>query len=103
MFQGCIQVRPSTSQLCLNYVLLRSLPNRWQVGMQPSIEIDWTQSRGNAVVLPVGLGIGWTVRIGGLPVQLWVEADYYAVRPDDLSSPRWGIDIQIIPVIGEFF
>jgi hypothetical protein len=28
---------------------------------------------------------------------------HYPVRPDDVSAPRWGIDIQIIPVIGEAF
>lgn len=95
--------RPRSSQLCLEYVLLRNLPHGWLVGMQPSIEVDWTESRGDKLLLPVGLGVGKTVQISGLPVQFWVEADYYAVRPDDISSPRWGIDIQIIPLIGELF
>jgi hypothetical protein len=95
--------RSRTSQLSLEYVLLRSLPHRWQVGMQPSMEVDWKASRGNQVSFPVGLGVGKTVRIGKFPVQFWVEADYYAVRPDDLSGPRWGIDIQIIPVIPGLF
>jgi len=95
--------RPRTSQLCLDYVLLHNLPAGWQVGMQPSIEVDWTASAGNRVSLPVGLGFGKTVRFGSVPVQLWVEADYYAVRPDDLPGPRWGIDFQIIPVIPPLF
>jgi hypothetical protein len=95
--------RSRTNQLCLEYVLLRALPHRWQVGMQPSMTVDWTASRGNKVSFPVGLGVGKTVRIGNLPIQFWVEADYYPVRPDDVSAPRWGIDIQIIPVIGEAF
>jgi hypothetical protein len=93
--------RPRTRQLQLEYVLLRSLPNDWVIGMQPSMEVDWTESGGNKVLFPIGAGVGKTVRIGNLPVQIWVEADYYPVRPDDLSAPRWGIDIQIIPVIGE--
>lgn len=95
--------RPNTSQLCLNYVLLRSLPHRWQVGMQPSMSVDWTASRGNEVSFPVGLGFGKTLRIGKLPVQFWVEADYYPVRPDDFSGPRWGVDFQVIPVIPALF
>lgn len=95
--------RPDTSQLCLNYNLIRILPRRWQVGMQPSLTVDWKASRGNGVSFPVGLGVGRTVRIGSLPVQFWLEADYYAVRPDDLSGPRWGIDLQIIPVIPRLF
>lgn len=95
--------RARASQLCLDYVLLRNLPHRWQVGMQPSMEVDWTASRGNKLSFPVGLGVGKTVKIGKLPIQFWVEADYYPVRPDDFTGPRWGIDIQIIPVIGEAF
>jgi hypothetical protein len=58
---------------------------------------------GNRADLRLPLGVGKTVRIGGFPVQIWVEAGYYAVRPDDLTSPRWGLDIQITPVIGQFF
>jgi len=95
--------RPSTSQLDLNYVLLRNLPGSWQVGMQPSMTVDWKASGGNKVSFPVGLGVGKTVRIGKLPVQFYVEVDYFAVRPDDIPGPRWSIDIQIIPVIPELF
>ena len=57
--------------------------------MQPSMEVDWTESWGNRVLFPIGAGVGKTVRIGKLPVQIWVEADYYPVRPDDVSAPRW--------------
>lgn len=56
--------RAGTSQLCVNYVLLRNLPHHWQVGMQPSASVDWTASRGNKVSFPVGLGFGKTVGIG---------------------------------------
>ncbi len=95
--------RESTSQLDLNYGLLRNLPGSWQVGMQPSMTVDWKASGGNKVSFPVGLGVGKTVRIGKLPVQFYVEVDYFAVRPDDIPGPRWSIDIQIIPVIPELF
>jgi len=95
--------RPDTSQLSLNYVVIRSLPRRWQVGTQPSLTVDWQASRGNGVSFPIGLGVGRTVRIGRLPVQFWLEVDYYAVRPRDLSAPRWGIDFQITPVMPELF
>jgi hypothetical protein len=95
--------RPGTSQLCLNYVLIRNLPRRWQVGMQPSLTVDWKAPPGNEVSFPIGLGVGRTVRIGRLPVQFWLEVDYYAVRPGDLSGPRWGVDLQITPVIPELF
>ena len=92
-----------TSQLSLNYVLLRSLPHQWQVGMQPTMMVDWKASPDDKVSFPVGLGVGKTVRIGKSPVQFWVEADYYAVRPDDIQGPRWSLNIQIVPVIPGLF
>ncbi|MGH0033506.1 MAG: hypothetical protein ACQGVK_00620 [Myxococcota bacterium] len=95
--------RSSTSQLDLNYVLLRTLPDRWQIGMQPSLTVDWKASGDDKVSLPVGLGVGKTLRVGGFPLQVWVEADYYPVRPDDVTGPRWAIDIQITPVIPELY
>jgi hypothetical protein len=60
-------------------------------------------NRRGSKVFPVGLGVGKTVRIGKLPVQFYVEADYFAVRPDDTPGPRWSIDIQMVPVIPELF
>ena len=95
--------RSDTSQLSLNYVLLRSRPHEWQVGMQPTMMVDWKASRDDKVSFPVGLGVGKTVRIGKFPVQFWVEADYYAVRPDDIQGPRWSLNIQIVPVIPGLF
>lgn len=91
--------RPATSQLNLQYVLVRNLAERWQVGMQPTLTVDWTESPDDAVAFPVGLGLGRTVRLGGIPVQLWLEADYYAVYPDHLSGPRWGISLEVTPVV----
>jgi hypothetical protein len=91
--------RPATSQLSLEYVLLRSLPRRWQVGMQPTLSVDWEASAGNRVSLPVGLGAGRTFRIGGIPVQLWLEADYYPVRPHDGAGPRWDVQLEVTPVV----
>jgi hypothetical protein len=67
--------------------------------MQLRLDVDQTASAGNGVSFSVGLGFGKTGRIGELTVQLWIATDYYAVRPDDLSGPCWGIDLQIIPVI----
>jgi hypothetical protein len=91
--------RHSTNQLNLQYVLVRNLPERWQIGMQPTAAVDWTASPSNAVAFPVGLGLGRTLRLGGIPVQLWLEADYYAVHPDDLTGPRWDVELQITPVV----
>lgn len=95
--------RPDTSQLCLEYALIRNLAQRWQLGFQPTMTVDWKAPRGNKVSFPVGLGVGKIVRIGELPVQIWLEADFYPVRPNDLSGPRWGIQLEISPVIPKFF
>jgi hypothetical protein len=84
-------------------VVSRAVSITWQVGIQPSMDVDWTASRGNKVSFPVRLGVGKTVLLGKVPVQFYVEADSFAVRPDDIPGPRWSIDIQIIPVIPELY
>ena len=95
--------RPSVSQLCVNYALIRNLPRRWQVGLQPTMTVDWKASNGNRISFPIGGGVGRTVRIGALPVQIWLEGDYYPVHPDDVAGPRWGVQLQLSPVISQLF
>lgn len=92
--------RPRTRQLSLQYALLRFLPGEWQVGMQPTLNVDWTAPRGDRLSLPVGLGAGKTIKIGKYPVQFWLEVDYYAVRQAG-PTPRWGLNLQITPTIPE--
>jgi len=91
--------RSATSQLCLNYVVLRNFWETWQIGMQPSMAVDWKARSEDRVSFPVGLGIGKTFQLGDIPVQLWAEGDYYAVRPRNVPGPVWGVTLQLTAVI----
>jgi len=66
--------------------------------MGPTVAIDWEESSGKKITIPIGLGLTKTVRIGKTPVKLRLEPQYSVVRPDDLGT-EWNIRIQISPVI----
>ncbi len=90
--------RATTSQSNVQYFLFRLLPNQWQIGMAPSITVDWKADEGNEVTFPIGLGVGKLVKLGKLPVKLTFEVDYAVVHPDDIGQ-RWNLRIQVIPVL----
>ena len=91
--------RPDTSQMSLQYFLWRLLPNAWQVGLgSPIININWKADDDDEVNLPVGLGVGKTVRVGKLPVKVQLQGQYSVVHEDTLGQ-RWLIQLTLTPVI----
>ena len=58
---------PVVNQMNLQYFLFRMLPNAWQVGFAPNILVDWRADGSNQVTFPLGLGVGKTFRIDGVP------------------------------------
>jgi hypothetical protein len=90
--------RPGTSQTDIQYIIRRSLPNAWSIGMGPTVTIDWNADSDNMLTLPVGLGLTRTVRWGKMPVKLRAEAHYSVIRPDDYGT-EWTFRFQITPVI----
>ena len=89
---------PRTNQSNVQYFLFRMLPDQWQVGMAPTMTVDWEADEGNEVTFPIGLGVGKLVKLGKLPVKLTFEVDYAVVHPDDIGQ-RWNLRLQIIPVL----
>ena len=90
--------RDNTSSLSAQYFIWRILPNAWQIGMAPVASVDWRADSGNQVTLPVGLGIGKTVKVGKMPIKIILEAEYAVISPDDFGQ-EWNIVLQITPVI----
>ncbi len=90
--------RKSTSQANIQYFIQYVFGKSWQIGMAPNILIDWKADREDRFTVPVGLGIGKTVRIGRLPVKFTAEVDYMVVRPDDFGQ-HWSVRFQMIPVL----
>jgi hypothetical protein len=86
------------SQLSLLYFFNYKLPEAWQVGFNPTISYDHKASSGNRWNVPVGLFIGKTVRVGGLPVNIKVGGEYSVVSQDAFGQ-RFQFRFQITPVI----
>jgi hypothetical protein len=90
--------RPNTSKGTLFYSFLYNLANGWQVGTNPTISYNDNGSSGNKWTVPVGLTIGKTIKIGNMPVNFKIAAEYSVVSPDDFGQV-FGLRIHVIPVI----
>jgi hypothetical protein len=90
--------RPETSSMNVQYFIWRTLPGAWQIGMSPVVMVDWKADSDNRWTIPVGLGIGKTIKLGKMPLKIILEVEYAVVRPDDLGQ-TWNFVLQIAPVI----
>jgi hypothetical protein len=91
--------KPDTSQMALQYFLWKLLPNAWQIGLgSPTINFYWKAEDDNKVNLPVGLGVGKTIRAGKLPLKIQLQGQYSVVHEDTLGQ-RWLIQLTLTPVL----
>jgi len=96
--------RQSVSLTKTQYFIWYSPILTWQVGMAPTVLIDWNQQKAeDAVTLPVGLGVAKTVLLGKMPVKFIIEADYALVRPRQVPGNEWTFKFIICPIIPELF
>jgi hypothetical protein len=89
---------PVTSQTNIQYFLFRMLPGAWQVGFTPNILINWRADSGNQVTFPLGLGVGRTFKLGGVPIQSTLEFQWMPVYPEDYGQ-RFNIRLVFKPVL----
>jgi hypothetical protein len=79
--------------------VLRFLPGGgWSYGTSPIMNYDW---RSDDWTIPLNLTVSKTTQIGGLPVKLELEANYYIEQPDAFG-PQWMIGLNITPVVPNF-
>jgi hypothetical protein len=90
--------RKSTSQTNIQYFIWRLLPDQWQIGTAPNIQIDWKADDDDKLTLPVGLGMGKLFKIGGLPIKFILEGQYAVISPDDFGQ-EWNIRFTVTPVL----
>jgi len=96
--------RSAISRTKAQYFIWYSPVPTWQVGMSPTVSIDWLQKKSDdAVTLPVGLGLSKTVLLGKLPVKFGVEVDYAVVRPRRIPGDEWVFKFSITPIIPALF
>ncbi|MBM4293627.1 MAG: hypothetical protein FJ126_01820 [Deltaproteobacteria bacterium] len=91
--------KPAVNRMNLQYFLFRMLPNAWQVGFAPNVLVDWRADGKNQVTFPIGLGIGKTFKLGGLPpIQTSLEFQWMAWHPEDFGQ-RFNIRFVFKPVM----
>jgi hypothetical protein len=87
-----------TSQTNIQYFLYRMLPKGWQVGFAPNIIINWRANHKNQLTFPLGLGVGRTFKLAGVPVQSALEFQWMPVYPEDFGQ-RYNIRFVFKPVL----
>lgn len=80
----------------VNYMTFQPFINynfpKWYLTYAPIITNNWEAESGNQLTLPIGIGAGKLVKLGGkLPVNLNANYFYNVVRPD--FGPDWQIRI----------
>jgi hypothetical protein len=73
------------------------LGNGWQLFSNPVIEYDWEAVSDNQLFLPLGGGVSRTLRVGGLPLKLSAELQYYLVSPESFGQ-QWLLTFSMTPV-----
>ncbi|MCK5776551.1 MAG: hypothetical protein KAH25_10255 [Bacteroidales bacterium] len=89
--------RADVSITDLQYVIRKNF-GTWSLGMGPTIRVDWSKEREDAVTFPIGIGYTRTIRIGNMPVKIRFEPQYTILRPENYGNV-WNFRLQIAPII----
>ena len=93
------RAKPVVNQMNLQYFLYRMLPDAWQVGFAPNVLVDWRAEGKNQVTFPLGLGVGKTFKLAGLPpIQTSLEFQWMAWHPADFGQ-RYNVRFVFKPVM----
>ena len=79
-----------------------ALGNGWQVFSDPKITYDWEADSGNELLLPLGVGIAKTTRIGKTPLKLAFEVQKFVISPDRFGT-NWLFTFSVTPVFSNPF
>lgn len=81
------------------YFAFYNFTPEWGIGTAPIISIDWeADDSDDKYLVPVGLGIARSFKIGDVPMRVLVEGQYYAVQRDTFG-PEWNVRV----ALGMFF
>ena len=87
----------STCETSVKVFFAYGLGNGWQVVSNPVITYDWEADSGNHLLLPIGGGVAKTLGIGGTPLKMAVELQYYVASPDRFGT-EWQLTFSFTPV-----
>jgi len=89
--------RTDVNRMLLNLFLVRQLGDGWVINSAPIITADWNADSNNRWVVPLGIGGGKLVLLGGkLPLNLQTQLYYNVVRPDFGPKWQWRVQAQIL-------
>lgn len=89
--------RADVNRMLLNLFLVRQLGDGWVVNSAPIITADWNADSDNRWVVPLGIGGGKLVLLGGkLPLNLQTQIYYNVVRPDFGPEWQWRVQAQVL-------
>jgi hypothetical protein len=89
--------RDDVNHMLLNLFIVRQLGEGWYVNSAPIITADWTADQGQQWIVPIGIGGGKLVMLGGkLPLNLQTQIYYNVVRPDFGPEWQWRFQAQIL-------
>lgn len=89
--------RNDVNHMLLNLFIVRQLGKGWYVNSAPIITADWMAEEGQQWIVPLGLGGGKLMFLGGkLPVNLQTQVYYNMVHPDFGPEWQWRFQLQIL-------
>jgi hypothetical protein len=80
---------PSVSQMTIQPLINFNFPNDWYLAATPVMTSNWKADGGEKWTIPVGGGGGKIVKLGGQPINLQLQAFWFAAHPD--NGPRWSL------------
>ena len=70
-----------------------NFPEQWYLAASPVMTANWKAESGEKWTIPIGGGVGKIIKVGDLPINLQLQAFWYAAHPD--NGPRWSLRPQI--------
>jgi len=74
------------------------LPDAFTIFTNPKIRYDWVDEQWT---VPLNLGVRKVVKIGDLPIQVQLKADYF-VEQDDAFGEDWAVTLNFTPIVPNF-
>ena len=89
--------RADVNHMLLNLFIVKQLGDGWYLNSVPIITANWEASKGNQWTVPVGLGAGRLLMLGGkFPLNVQTGLYNNVVRPDFGPEWQWRFQVQFI-------
>jgi hypothetical protein len=85
--------REDVNQTLIQPFVNYNLPDGWYLVTAPIITVNWEADQDNAVLLPVGGGLGRVFKVSSQAINANVQVYYHAVQPD--FAPEASLRLQL--------